>query len=147
MATTIRRATPKDAEQTADVFLAARATMTYLPKLHTEADTRDFIAHLVADKEVWVAEREGRVVGFAAVEGGFLEHLYVHPSRFNSGTGSKLFGHATKAHPQGFQFWVFQQNAGARRFYERHGSALVKLTDGRDNEEKTPDALYVWPAP
>jgi ribosomal protein S18 acetylase RimI-like enzyme len=148
MATTIRRATAKDAEQTADVFLAARATMTYLPKLHTDAEIRDFIAGLVAgDKEVWVAEREGRVVGFAAVDGGFLEHLYVHPTRFNSGTGSKLFEQATKAHRKGFQFWVFQQNAGARRFYERHGSALVKLTDGHDNEEKTPDALYVWPAP
>jgi len=147
MATTIRRARPEDAQQTADVFLAARATMTYLPKLHTDAETRDFIAGVVADKEVWVAEREGRVVGFAAVDGGFLEHLYVHPSRFNSGTGSKLFRQATKAHRQGFQFWVFQQNTGARRFYERHGSALVKLTDGQDNEEKTPDALYVWPAP
>ncbi len=146
MATTIRRATTKDAEQTADVFLAARATMTYLPKLHTDAETREFIAGLVADKEVWVAEREGRIVGFAAIDGGFLEHLYVHPSRFNSRTGDKLFHQATKEHPQGFQFWVFQQNAGARRFYERHGAALVKLTDGRDNEEKLPDALYVWPA-
>lgn len=146
MATTIRRATPKDAEQTADVFLAARATMTYLPKLHTEADTRAFIAGVVADKEVWVAERESRVVGFAAIDGGWLEHLYVHPSRFNSGTGDKLFRQAAKEHPQGFQFWVFQQNAGARRFYERHGAALVKLTDGSENEEKVPDALYVWPA-
>ena len=147
MATTIRRATPKDAEQTADVFLAARATMTYLPKLHTEADTRAFIAGVVADKEVWIAERESHVVGFAAIDGGFLEHLYVHPSRFNSGTGDKLFRQAAKEHPQGFQFWVFQQNAGARRFYERHGAALVKLTDGRENEEKVPDALYVWPSP
>jgi ribosomal protein S18 acetylase RimI-like enzyme len=146
MATTIRRATATDAEQTADVFLASRATMTYLPKLHTEADTRAFIAGVTASKETWVAERDGRVVGFAAIDGGWLEHLYVHPQRFNTGTGSKLFAQAAKQHPQGFQFWVFQQNAGARRFYERHGSALVKLTDGRDNEEKTPDALYVWPA-
>jgi len=23
---------------------------------------------------------------------------------------------------------------------------LVRLTDGADNEEKLPDALYVWPA-
>ena len=101
---------------------------------------------ILENKETWVAERDGKVVGFAVVDGGWLEHLYVHPSRFNSGTGSKLFEAATKKHPQGFQFWAFQQNAGARRFYERHGSALVRLTDGADNEEKTPDALYVWPA-
>jgi hypothetical protein len=70
----------------------------------------------------------------------------VHPSRFNSGTGHKLFEQVTKQHPQGFQLWAFQQNTGARRFYERHGCALEKLTDGADNEEKLPDALYVWPA-
>ncbi len=146
MTTTIRRATPQDAEAAGDVFLAARATMTYLPVLHTEKDTRNFIANVVADLETWAAERDGKVVGFAAIEPGWLDHLYVHPSRFNTGTGDKLFAHVTAQHPQGFQFWVFQQNTGARRFYERHGSALVRLTDGADNEEKVPDALYVWPA-
>jgi hypothetical protein len=40
--------------------------------------------------------------------------------------------------------WTFQQNDGARRFYERHGLRLIRLTDGEDNEEKTPDALYAW---
>jgi GNAT superfamily N-acetyltransferase len=146
MTTSIRRSIAADADPIADVFLAARATMSYLPHLHTESDTRNFIAGVAASKETWVAERNGAVVGFAVVDGGWLEHLYVHPSRFNSGTGSKLFERATKEHPQGFQLWVFQKNAGARRFYERHGCALEKLTDGADNEEKLPDALYVWPA-
>jgi GNAT superfamily N-acetyltransferase len=146
MTTTIRKATAADGKQAADVFIASRATMTYLPRLHTDEETRAFIEGVVAEKETWVAEREGRITGFAVIDGGWLEHLYVHPSRFETGTGSKLFERATKQHPQGFQLWVFQQNAGARRFYERHGCALVRLTDGADNEEKLPDALYVWPA-
>lgn len=146
MPTSIRRATPADAQAAADVFLAARATMTYLPHLHTDDETRGFIAGLVGTKETWVAERDGKVVGFAVVDGGWLEHLYVHPSRFNHGTGTKLFHQVTAKHPQGFQFWAFQQNIGARRFYERQGCALVRLTDGADNEEKLPDVLYVWPA-
>ena len=146
MATTIRRATPKDGPGAAEVFLASRATMTYLPDLHTDDETRTFIRGVVESKETWVAERDRKVVGFAVIDGGWLEHLYVHPNRFNSGTGTKLFEQATKQHPQGFQFWAFQKNVGARRFYERHGCALVRLTDGADNEEKLPDALYVWPA-
>jgi GNAT superfamily N-acetyltransferase len=146
MTTSIRRSTPADTAPIADLFLASRATMTYLPQLHGEDDTRAFIAGVVAGKETWVAERNGAVVGFAVVDGGWLEHLYVHPSRFNTGTGAKLFEQATQKHPQGFQLWVFQKNAGARRFYERHGCALEKLTDGADNEEKLPDALYIWPA-
>ncbi len=146
MPTTIRRSEPDDASKAAEIFVAARATMTYLPSLHTDDETRAFIAGVVASKETWVAERNGAVVGFAVVDGGWLEHLYVHPTRFNTGTGAKLFEQVTARHPQGFQFWAFQQNAGARRFYERHGCALLRLTDGADNEEKLPDALYVWPA-
>ena len=146
MPTAIRRATPSDTDQIGDVFLAARATMTYLPKLHTEADTRNFITLVVRERETFVAVRANRVVGFAALHGVWLEHLYVSPGRFNTRTGSRLFEEVRFQRPEGFQFWVFQQNSGARRFYERHGCALARLTEGGGNEEKLPDALYVWPA-
>ena len=51
---------------------------------------------------------------------------------------------AKERRPGGFQLWVFQQNANARRFYERRGFVLVRETDGSGNEERTPDALYAW---
>ena len=38
----------------------------------------------------------------------------------------------------------YPRNAQARRFYEARGFALVKETDGAANEEKEPDALYLW---
>ena len=50
--------------------------MTYLPYLHTEEDTRNFIATLFGSKEIWVAECKGEVVGFAVIDAGWLEHLY-----------------------------------------------------------------------
>ncbi|MBV9331748.1 MAG: GNAT family N-acetyltransferase [Alphaproteobacteria bacterium] len=146
MSTTIRRATITDAAETAEVFLAARATMTYLPRLHSDDETREFISQVVRNCETFVAIRNNRTVGFAALREGWLDHLYVHPSRHNHGTGSQLFAEVQFQRPEGIQFWVFQQNAGARRFYERHGCALARLTDGSGNEEKLPDALYVWPA-
>ena len=146
MATAIRRATPKDAPHAAEVFLASRATMTYLPHLHTDEETRNFIRRVVGEAETWVADRDGEVVGFAVIQDGRLHHLYVQPSRFSTNTGGRLFEQVCKEHPEGFQLWAFQQNTGARRFYERHGCALVRLTNGADNEEKLPDALYVWPA-
>lgn len=145
MPTTIRRATETDAEGAADVFIAARATMSYLPHLHSEAEMRAFIGELVRNAETWIAERAGEVVGFAVIDGGWLEHLYVHPQRFGAGIGTKLFREVAAQHPKGFQLWVFQQNVAARRFYERQGCALVRLTDGDNNEEHLPDALYVWP--
>ena len=45
------------------------------------------------------------------------------------------------------RLWTFQRNQRARRFYERRGFRLVLLTDGADNEEKEPDALYEWRRP
>ncbi len=144
MPTAIRPATAADAPEAADVFLASRASMSYLPTLHTDDETREFVRGLIENAETWVAVRDDHIVGLACIDGGWLEHLYVHPQRFNTRTGSKLLAHVMAQHPKGFQFHVFQANTGARRFYERHGAALVRLTDGRDNEEKLPDALYVW---
>lgn len=146
MPTMIRRATHADSHDVSEVFLASRATMTYLPVLHTKDETRSFIARVVHALETLVAVRDGRITGFAALHGDWLDHLYVHPARFNTQTGTKLLSEVMFQRPQGFQFWVFQQNLAGRRFYERHGCALARLTDGARNEEKVPDALYVWPA-
>jgi GNAT superfamily N-acetyltransferase len=140
-----RRAGPGDADAVADVFLAARSAMTYLPRLHTERETRSFIRHLVLGaQEVWVAEEGGRIVGFAALGDGMLEHLYMRPEAQGRGVGAELLALAKGQRPQGFRLWVFQKNDGARRFYERHGFRLVELTDGSGNEEREPDALYEW---
>jgi len=146
MPTAIRHARHQDDEEVAQVFLAARATMKYLPRLHTDQETRAFISRVVDGHETLVAERNGTIVGFAALRDDWLDHLYVHPSHFNTGTGSRLLAEAKRQRPEGFQFWVFQENAGARRFYERQGCSLAKLTEGSGNEENLPDALYVWPA-
>jgi 1-acyl-sn-glycerol-3-phosphate acyltransferase len=140
-----RRATIEDAADVAEVFLAARAGMTYLPRVHTDEDTRGFVRDVVLrEQEVWVAEAGGRIVGFAALSADVLEHLYVHPGSQGRGVGTLLFARAKERLPAGFRLWVFQQNDGARRFYERHGCRLVRETDGRDNEEGLPDALYEW---
>jgi ribosomal protein S18 acetylase RimI-like enzyme len=141
----IRRAEAADAEGVGEAFLAAREEWTHLPQLHTEAETRRWIREvLLATREVWVAEEEGRVVGFAALGAAFLEHLYVHPDKQSRGVGAKLLAVAQGRRPDGFQLWVFQANIRARRFYERHGLELVRLTDGEGNEEREPDALYAW---
>jgi ribosomal protein S18 acetylase RimI-like enzyme len=94
--------------------------------------------------EVWVAALDGRVVGFAALREAHLDHLYVHPDYHGRGVGTALLHEALRHRPEGVLLWVFQQNAQARRFYERRGFILLRETDGRGNEERTPDALYEW---
>jgi len=140
----IRRAQANDAEAVANVFLASRATMTYLPQLHTEADTRAFIARVVNELETFVALDNGNVAGFMALRNDWLDHLYVRPKHFSRGMGSLLLEEAKRRRPDGFQFWVFQQNERARRFYERHGCIAAEFTDGSGNEERLPDIRYEW---
>ena len=95
-----------------------------------------------------MAEEDGRLLGFIAIEasrnlGGapVLEKIYVEPAEQNRGVGSALLEKARELRPDELFLWVFQRNA-ARRLYERHGFELVKLTDGADNMEREPDALY-----
>ena len=127
------------------MFLAAFAGMTYLPDLHSEAETRKFICDvLLPNNEVWVAEKDGRVVGFMGLGEDVLRHLWVEPEAQNHGVGTALLALAKVRRPGGLQLWVFQKNVGARRLYERHGFTLTELTDGSRNEEREPDALYLW---
>ena len=69
---------------------------------------------------------------------------YVEPTLTGLGIGSQLVAFAKRARPGGLPLWAFASNLGARRFYEQHGFVAVRRTDGRDNEERSPDVLYVW---
>jgi GNAT superfamily N-acetyltransferase len=142
----VRRARPADADAVADVHLAAtREAMPYLPELHTDSETRDWVRDVVLDRDdVHGADADGRVVGFVALAGSLLEHLYVEPDAQGRGIGSALLDLAKELSPDGFDLWVFQRNAKARGFYERRGLRLVELTDGAGNEEREPDARYAW---
>jgi GNAT superfamily N-acetyltransferase len=145
----IRAARPEDAAAIADVHIAARrAAMPYLPELYSHADTRGwFASHVLPTCAVWVAEREGRVVGFAALAGQTLEHLYVRPGHQGRGIGGALLEVARLESPDRLELWTFQRNEAARRFYERRGFGVAELTDGSGNEEREPDVRYVWTRP
>ena len=141
----VRAARTSDIDTIADVFVASFRGLTFLPRLHSDDETRTWIRDVVfPGHEVWVAESECLAVGFAALTGDLLGLLYVHPDDQGRGAGSALLAAVKRERPGGFRLWVFQRNTGARRFYERSGCHLVELTDGSGNEEKEPDALYAW---
>ena len=118
--------------------------MEYIPRLHTHEEDLAYIRGLFADHEVWVAENDVGVLGFAMLSADQLTQIHVAPGEQNTGIGSALLARAKERRPKGFSLWTFQKNEGARRFYERHGLELVQETDGRGNEEREPDAQYAW---
>lgn len=118
--------------------------MPYLPVLHTVEECLAFFAEVVFRQcTVMVAEQEGVVVGYCAFRDKWVDHLYVHPEHQGGGLGAALLEKAMDARDS-LQLWVFQKNVGAVRFYERLGFQLLRCTDGHDNEEREPDALYYW---
>jgi putative acetyltransferase len=145
----VRPAREEEIEALTALFIRARNEMDYLPPVPDEA-AEPIAARIREHEEVWVAEEAGRLLGFLGIEasrnlGGapVLEKLYVEPAEQNRGIGSALLDKAKELRPDELYLWVFQKNP-ARRLYERHGFELVRLTDGADNMEREPDALYRW---
>lgn len=120
----LRAASPADAA--AMVALWRRAVLA----------THDFLAAGDVDRyegvvraglptlTVTLAERQGRVLGFVAVDGARVEMLFVDPGVHGSGIGSALLRHATAGRAV-VDLDVNEQNPGARAFYARHGFVEV----------------------
>jgi len=142
----IRAAVSSDAGEIAEVHtVAMRVAMPYLPHLHTDEDTRGWVANVVLpQQEVWVAEADGRVVGVTSLEGDMVQQLYILPGYQGIGIGSALLSLAKSRRPGGLRLYAFQRNTRARTFYEHRGFVPIAFGDGSGNEEGEPDVLYEW---
>ncbi|HYC07079.1 MAG TPA: GNAT family N-acetyltransferase [Candidatus Binatia bacterium] len=145
MAVRMRRAGPADAIDVATVYLASFHARYSFPLAHTDDEVRAWIrSEVESSKETWVAEVGPSVVGMMVLDGGELEQLYVHPDWWRQGIGHRLLDLAKERRPDGLVLYTFQENVGARAFYERHGFAAVGFGDGSGNEERQPDVRYAW---
>jgi GNAT superfamily N-acetyltransferase len=145
----IRTASPdEDAQAVATVLIESRrAFLPFAPSAHPEHDVRRWVrdnlqrTHKVA---VWEEDRAG--VGVLATTEeptvNWINQLYVLPGWTGRRIGTELLLYAHGTLPKPIQLYTFQENAGARRFYERNGYKAIEFTDGQDNEERCPDVLY-----
>jgi putative acetyltransferase len=112
--------------------------------LHTPDEDRWFFKEQVFTAcQIWGCFEETVLVGFIAFREGWIDQLYVLPPWQGQGIGAALLQIA-QSRSDCLSLWTFQRNRNARRFYEKHGFVLVKVTDGARNEEKEPDAMYSW---
>jgi GNAT superfamily N-acetyltransferase len=131
----------------ARVHMASRAaTMPYLPPQKRGHDqvTRWVEDVLLTTCRMWVAERDTEILGYAALEGDMLEHLYLRPDVRRQGIGTLLLDEVRRHSPDGLSLHVFEQNTEARAFYERHGFTVLDTSDGSRNMENLPDMTLRW---
>jgi GNAT superfamily N-acetyltransferase len=118
--------------------------LPWLTGLHTPDEDRWFYRERVFTRcQVHGAFEGDTLAAIIAFRSDWIDQLYVLPEVQGRGVGSELLQVAKRA-CDSFQLWTFQRNLGARRFYEARGFALVEETDGTRNEEKEPDARYLW---
>lgn len=153
MNATLRAALSSDAEHVAEVLLASRAAyLPYAPSAHTDEEVRTWVREVLLPSEaVTVGVVNGLVIGVLALgqhDGvSWLTQLFLHPAHVGRGIGSKLLAHAVATALPPIRLYTFQQNVGARRFYERNGFVAIEFTDGSANEEHCPDVLYELASP
>ena len=118
--------------------------LPWLTGLHTPEEDRWFYRECVFTTcQVHGAFEGGGLTGIIAFRTDWIDQLYVLPEAQGLGVGSELLQIAKRAFDR-LQLWTFQRNVRARRFYEARGFALLEETDGAGNEEKEPDARYLW---
>ena len=146
----IRRYNPTDEKAVADVWhRAGLAEYTYLPtwQAFSLKDARRVFREVIAaDCEIWVRVEGDVVIGFLALDGDFLDRLYVDPVWQGQGRGRELLACAKRLRPDGLRLHTHQANQRARRFYENHGFDIVRFGIS-PAPESAPDVEYRWHPP
>jgi GNAT superfamily N-acetyltransferase len=132
----IREGRESDFERLRAIAVEAKAHWGYDRALVEEwAQGGDFEPESLRRRLVYVAEEDGRPVGWAALiprgEVGWLEDLWVEPAWIGRGLGRALFEHvATEARQRGARRLEWEAEPNAQGFYRHMGAAYR-----RDSEE------------
>jgi ribosomal protein S18 acetylase RimI-like enzyme len=104
---------------------------------------RIFQEVIAARCRIWVGQADEQIVAFLAMQGSYIDRIYVDPAQWRRGWGSRLIEFAKSISPQGLELHTHQENHTARRLYEKHGFRAVKFGVSPP-PESAPDVEYHW---
>ncbi|HBZ70986.1 MAG TPA: hypothetical protein DEP35_15145 [Deltaproteobacteria bacterium] len=147
MTVEIERYRPEALVETVSMWRASkRSAFPYVAVIQQytlEDDLGYFRDSVVAKCEVWLARREGRVVGMLALNGGLIDQLFVAVEAQGTGVGTALLRKAIDRSPEGLVLFTFRKNRPARAFYEKYGFRIVRFGVSAP-PEREPDVEYRW---
>lgn len=127
----IRPARAAEAELLTDLALRSKAHWGYDDRFMAACrDELTIAAHDLERRRTVVADRDGRVLGFATLEGqpptGVLGMMFVDPSAIGQGVGRLLFEHTLgEARKLGFTQLTIDADPNADPFYRAMGAVSV----------------------
>jgi ribosomal protein S18 acetylase RimI-like enzyme len=143
----VRPAQPGDLEAVIRLWHETkRATYAFIPQERDRSLDEDrafFRTHVAPRCALSVASDGETVVGFFALDRGYIDRLYVHPGAQRRGIGCALLARAIALSPDGLALHTHQRNAGARSFYEKQGFRAVRFGISPPPESE-PDVEYRW---
>lgn len=143
----IRKFRTSDEVRAAEIWLRAGLDeYSYLPQFQALDDAkalRVFHKIITLECDIWLAVEESLIKGFIAIQGSYIDRLYIDPEFQRLGVGTALVQHARELHPAGLQLCTHQQNRRARQFYEKLGFVAVRFGTSPP-PESVPDVEYRW---
>ena len=130
-----RRADPDEGERLREIAIAAKSHWGYdIDRVWQWAASGDYSPAGIRSKEIYVAEVDGGVVGWASIvakdEVCWLDDLWIDPAWMRKGVGALLFRHAEergKAAGATRMEWEAERNALG--FYEKMGARYLRDSD------------------
>ena len=119
---------------------------TYLPAfqaLDSDRALQIFKDVIVSNCKIWLESKGHTIRGFIALNGSYVDRLYIDTSHQRLGVGSTLIKHAKSLYPSGLELHTHQQNGRARAFYEKQSFTAVKFGVSPE-PESMPDIEYHW---
>lgn len=138
---------PENLRETVSMWRASkRSAFPYVAVIQQytlEDDIAYFRDSLAAKCELWLARRDGQLVGMLALDGRLIDQLFVAVEAQRTGVGTALVRKAMERSPEGLVLFTFQKNLPARALYEKHGFTIVRFGVSAPPENE-PDLEYCW---
>lgn len=146
----LRTATLVDVLFIVDIYLRSRKKfISFAPLNHSKTSVIKWMSEvIIPTDQVIIAEKNNIILGMMVLSKqekmGWIEQLYIAPEAVGQGIGTLLVAEAKSILGYPIRLHTFQENSGARKFYEKHGFRAIEFSDGSMNEENCPDILYEW---
>ncbi len=139
----IRKSTEKDYKKLADLWLdSSRQGHYFISSGHWEKLADKIWKHYLPQAQTFVFEDKHRIKGFISLpDDNYIGALFVHPLFQQQKIGTKLLLYARRKRPN-IQLKVFAKNAGALKFYQKHGFKV--LAESVDSETGESELLMAW---